>query len=70
MTNEIVTILKKDFAAHPLLSRLLELHQIPEVIHIQGKLPEVTIDLYGRATPRILTISWLTKKYSIRKTGT
>lgn len=56
MTNEIVTILKKDFAAHPLLSRLLELHQIPEVIHIQGKLPEVTIDLYGRATPRILTI--------------
>jgi DNA processing protein len=49
-------ILQKDFKNHHLLSRLLELHQIPEVINIQGTLPEVTIDIYGRATPRILTI--------------
>ncbi len=53
---ETTTILKKDFADHPLLGRLLELHQIPKEIHIKGKLPEVKIDLYGRATPRILTI--------------
>lgn len=50
------TIPQKEFSNHPLLSRLLELDQIPKEINIQGTLPEVTIDLYGRATPRILTI--------------
>lgn len=53
---ETIVILQKDFANHSLLNRLLELHQIPKVIHIQGTLPEVTLDEYGRATPRILTI--------------
>lgn len=50
------SIPQKEFTSHPLLSRLLELDQIPKEINIQGTLPEVTIDLYGRATPRILTI--------------
>lgn len=45
-----------EFASHPLLMRLLELHDIPKHIYIQGELPEVTIDEYGRATPRILTV--------------
>jgi DNA processing protein len=50
-------IIKRDaFATHPLLSRLLELHDIPEQVHIEGTLPEITLDAYGRATPRILTI--------------
>lgn len=47
---------REDFKNHPLLARLLELHDIPEKMYIAGKLPEVTIDEYGRATPRILTV--------------
>lgn len=47
---------QKDFAAHPLLARLLELHQVPKKIYIKGILPEITVDEYGRATPRILTV--------------
>lgn len=39
-----------------LLSRLLELHQIPQEIFVQGNLPTITLDDYGRALPRILTI--------------
>lgn len=50
------TIEQKDFASHPLLSRLLELHDIPKQLYIEGTLPEVTLDEYGRATPRILTV--------------
>ncbi len=50
------SIPQKEFASHPLLARLLELHDIPKELHIQGTLPEITIDAYGRATPRILTI--------------
>lgn len=50
------TIPQKEFASHPLLSRLLELHDIPKEIHIKGMLPDITIDEYGRATPRILTV--------------
>jgi DNA processing protein len=51
------SIFTKDmYASHPLLSRLLTLHDIPETLYIQGTLPDVTIDEYGRATPRILTI--------------
>jgi DNA processing protein len=53
---EPIIIFQKDFANHSLLSRLLELHDIPKELHIQGTLPEVTIDEYGRATPRILTV--------------
>jgi DNA processing protein len=47
---------KKEFASHPLLARLQELAKPPEQLFIIGTLPEVTIDEYGRATPRILTI--------------
>lgn len=47
---------RAEFENHRLLSRLLELHDIPENIYIDGELPEVQIDEYGRATPRILTI--------------
>jgi DNA processing protein len=47
---------QSEFKDNPLLSRLLELHDIPKKIHIKGELPKVTIDEYGRATPRILTI--------------
>lgn len=50
------TILQKDFKKHPLLRRLLELHDIPEKLYLRGKLPQITIDEYGRAIPRILTI--------------
>jgi DNA processing protein len=52
-----LTILPREsFKDHPLLARLLELHDIPEQIYIAGTLPEIRIDEYGRATPRILTI--------------
>jgi DNA processing protein len=47
---------QNDFSSHPLLTRLLELHDIPEKIYIEGTLPHVSLDEYGRATPRILTI--------------
>lgn len=55
--NESISIIKReDYASSPLLARLLELHDIPEQLYITGKLPEITIDEYGRATPRILTV--------------
>lgn len=54
--QDFKTILQVDFKNHPLLSRLLELHDIPKEIHIEGELPEITLDEYGRATPRILTV--------------
>jgi DNA processing protein len=47
---------QKDFANHPLLARLLTLHDIPKGVYIEGELPSVTIDALGRSTPRILTI--------------
>jgi DNA processing protein len=47
---------REDFSSHPLLVRLLELHSIPDQLYIEGKLPDVSIDEYGRATPRILSI--------------
>jgi DNA processing protein len=50
------TIHKKDFASHPLLARLLQLHNPPEEIYIEGELPTVHVDDYGRLTPRILTV--------------
>lgn len=56
MSSPSTIISYEEFASHPLLSRLLQLHTIPKKIHIRGTLPEVTIDMYGRATPRILTI--------------
>ena len=56
MSSNITIIEQKDFASHPLLFRLLELHDIPEQLYVLGNLPEITIDIYGRATPRILTV--------------
>ncbi len=51
------TIIKREeFKDHPLLNRLLELHDIPKQLYLRGTLPEVTFDIYGRATPRILTV--------------
>lgn len=55
--NEAFTVIKREeFKDHPLLSRLLELHTPPKELYIKGTLPEVTLDEYGRATPRILTV--------------
>lgn len=56
MASGISVIKRDEYAAHPLLSRLLELHDIPDELYIIGELPKVTIDEYGRATPRILTV--------------
>ncbi|MDB5260560.1 MAG: hypothetical protein JWN37_791 [Candidatus Nomurabacteria bacterium] len=56
MDQHITVIPHEKFSEHPLLSRLLELHDVPEVIYVKGNLPEITIDEYGRATPRILTV--------------
>jgi DNA processing protein len=57
MKDDTTTCIEqKDFASHPLLARLLELHDIPKQLYIRGTLPKVTIDEYGRATPRILTV--------------
>lgn len=49
-------IKRSEFASHPLLVRLEELHKPPDELFIEGNLPLATIDEYGRATPRILTI--------------
>lgn len=56
MSFPLTIIPREDFKDHPLLARLLELHDIPEQIYLAGTLPSVTIDSYGRATPRILTV--------------
>ncbi len=56
MGTSTTTIPQDAFKNHPLLSRLLELHDVPKVLHIKGTLPKITLDEYGRATPRILTI--------------
>jgi DNA processing protein len=56
-TNPDIQVIKREeFKDHPLLSRLLELHDIPEQIYLRGTLPTITLDEYGRATPRILTV--------------
>ena len=54
--SESAIIHRKNFKDHPILSRLLELHNPPEQLYIRGRLPDVTIDEYGRSSPRILTI--------------
>jgi DNA processing protein len=56
MEPSYTVIEQKDFSSNPLLSRLLELHDIPERIYLHGTLPTVTSDEYGRLTPRILTV--------------
>jgi DNA processing protein len=47
---------REDFEKHPLLARLLELHDVPDKLYVAGTLPDVRLDEYGRATPRILTV--------------
>jgi len=54
--SDLKTIPQENFKNNPLLARLLELHDIPKELHIKGELPTVTVDEYGRATPRILTV--------------
>lgn len=56
MNDSISIIKQEDYNSYPFLARLLELHDIPKQIFIKGKIPEITIDEYGRATPRILTV--------------
>lgn len=56
MNDSISIIKQEDYKSYPFLARLLELHDIPKQIYIKGKIPEITIDEYGRATPRILTV--------------
>lgn len=56
MSFPLSIIPREQFKNYPLLARLLELHDVPEHIYIAGTLPEVTLDEYGRATPRILTV--------------
>lgn len=56
MTFPLSIVSREQFESHPLLARLLELHDIPDAIYVAGNLPEVRLDEYGRATPRILTI--------------
>ena len=47
---------KEQFKDFPLLTRLLELHDIPKGLHVMGSIPKITFDNLGRASPRILTI--------------
>ncbi len=56
MSIPLSIIKQEDYTSSPLLARLLELHNIPKQLYLKGNLPEITIDEYGRATPRILAI--------------
>jgi DNA processing protein len=54
--SSITQFTQSEFSEHPLLKRLLELDQIPEVMYLRGVLPKFTQDTHGRLSPRILTI--------------
>ena len=56
MAFPLMVIGRNEFENHPLLARLLELHDVPEKLYIAGELPDIKLDEYGRATPRILTV--------------
>ena len=56
MAFPLTIVPRSEFENHPLLARLLQLHDVPEELYIAGNLPQVVIDEYGRATPRILTV--------------
>lgn len=56
MSFPLTIIPREEYEKHPLLARLLELHDVPDHMYIAGELPEVRLDEYGRATPRILTV--------------
>lgn len=63
MSFTVTTINQEEFSSHPLLKRLLELSDIPKQIYIVGTMPKITLDEYGRATPRILSVVG-SRKYS------
>ncbi len=56
MNDSLSRITQEEYKHHPLFARLLELHNIPKEIFYKGTLPNITIDEYGRATPRLLTV--------------
>jgi DNA processing protein len=56
MAFPLSIIPRESFKDNPLLARLLELHDIPDRIYVAGTLPEVTLDEFGRATPRVLSV--------------
>lgn len=56
MAFPLSIIPRESFKDHPLLARLLELHDIPDKIYVAGTLPDVVLDEFGRATPRILSV--------------
>lgn len=56
MAFSLSIIPREEFKNHPLLARLLELHDIPDKLYVAGVLPDVVLDEYGRATPRILSV--------------
>lgn len=56
MAFPLSIIPRESFKDYPLLARLLELHDIPDKLYIAGTLPDVALDEYGRATPRILSV--------------
>ncbi len=54
--KNISNIKKENFSDSTFLSRLLDLHQVPEEINYIGALPETTHDNNGISLPRILTV--------------
>jgi DNA processing protein len=56
MSFPLSIVPREEFKNHPLLARLLELHDVPDKLYIAGTLPQVRLDEYGRATPRIVTV--------------
>lgn len=56
MAFPLSIIPRESFKEHLLLARLLELHDIPDKIYVAGTLPDVVLDEFGRATPRILSV--------------
>ena len=70
MNSNFSVITRKDYESHPLLKRLLELNDIPPQLYIVGTLPEITLDEYGRATPRILTVVGSRKHTQYGKSAT
>lgn len=56
MAFNLSIVPREEFEKHPLLARLLQLHDVPDKIYIAGELPNVVLDEYSRATPRILTV--------------
>ncbi len=56
MAFPLSIIPRESFKDCPLLARLLQLHDVPDKLYIAGTLPDVALDEFGRATPRILSV--------------